>query len=79
MSVPREVRAYISDDRGAMSALAEPSVDAQYAAAFHRWGNLNVDAGEEAEVAARLRAEPEAVVQEVLAALDNWMRHRWQQ
>jgi tetratricopeptide (TPR) repeat protein len=76
VSAPREVPAYIRDDRGAMAAVAEPSVDEQYAAAFRRWGDLDVDGGTEAAVAARLREEPEAVVQEVLAALDAWMLHR---
>jgi serine/threonine-protein kinase len=76
VSVPREVRAFTSDERGVTAALAEPSVDEQYAAAFQRWGGVNIDDGSAADVAARLRQEPEAVVQEVLAALDNWMVHR---
>jgi serine/threonine-protein kinase len=76
VSVPREVYAYTSDGRGVMVPQAEPSVDEQYAAAFHRWGGLDIDSGSAAEVAARLRQEPEAVVQEILAALDNWMLHR---
>jgi tetratricopeptide (TPR) repeat protein/tRNA A-37 threonylcarbamoyl transferase component Bud32 len=79
VAAPREVGAYTSDKRGVMAALAEPSVDEQYAAAFQRWGGLNLDGGSAADVAARLRQEPEAVVQEVLAALDNWMLYRRRQ
>jgi tetratricopeptide (TPR) repeat protein/tRNA A-37 threonylcarbamoyl transferase component Bud32 len=79
VAAPREFHTYTSDERGVMAALAEPSVDEQYAAAFQRWGSLNLDAGSAADVAARLRQEPEAVVQEVLAALDSWMLHRWGQ
>jgi tetratricopeptide (TPR) repeat protein/tRNA A-37 threonylcarbamoyl transferase component Bud32 len=76
VAVPREVRAYTSDERGQVAALAEPSVDEQYAAAFQRWGGLNIDGGAAADVAARLRQEPDAVAQEVVAALDSWMVYR---
>jgi tetratricopeptide (TPR) repeat protein/tRNA A-37 threonylcarbamoyl transferase component Bud32 len=79
VSAPREVTAYAADGRGAVAALAEPSADEQYAAAFQRWGGLNLDAGSATDVAARLRQEPEAVVQEVLAALDSWMMYRREQ
>jgi serine/threonine-protein kinase len=78
VSAPREVRTYTSEDPGRIGAAVEPSIDEQYAAAFYRWGKLDVDRGTEAEVAARLQQEPEAVVQEVLAALDNWMLRRKQ-
>jgi tetratricopeptide (TPR) repeat protein len=78
VSAPREVRAYGDGDVGRMAVQAEPTVDEQYVAAFHRWGNLDIDRGSEAEVAARLRQQPE-VVPEVLAALDSWMRERWRQ
>jgi tetratricopeptide (TPR) repeat protein len=50
-------------------------VDEQYAAAFRRWG-LDVDGTAEAEVVARLGAEPGAVVPELVAALDGWMLER---
>jgi tetratricopeptide (TPR) repeat protein len=50
-------------------------VDEQYAAAFRRWG-LDVDGTAEADVVARLGAEPDAVVQEMIAALDGWMLER---
>jgi serine/threonine-protein kinase len=72
VSVPRETDVYRKGDSGAMVALAGPSVDEQYAAAFRRWG-LDVEATAEADVVARVRQEPEAVVQEVLAGLDGWM------
>src|SRR5262249_19007234 len=49
--------------------------DEQYAAAFRRWG-LDVDGTPEAEVVLRLRQEPDVVVQELIAGLDNWMLER---
>jgi serine/threonine-protein kinase len=55
--------------------LAQPSADEQYAAAFRRWG-LDVDKTLEAEVVARLGAEPDPVVQELVGALDEWMMER---
>ena len=45
--------------------------DDQFADAFLRWG-LNVDRAPDAEVIARLRDQPGVVVQELIAALDNW-------
>ncbi len=74
VSAPRESRAYAAGKGGRMVALAEPSVDEQYAAAFQRWG-LDVERRPEAEVVERLRQEPAVVVQEVLAGLDAWMLH----
>jgi serine/threonine-protein kinase len=59
-------------------APAQPGVDEQYAAAFHRWG-LDVDGAPEDEVVARLGAEPDVVVQELIAALDGWMMERRRQ
>ncbi|PWT90381.1 MAG: hypothetical protein C5B56_05470 [Proteobacteria bacterium] len=59
----------------AVMALAPPSVDAQFADAFRRWG-LDVDAEAEADVIKRLSAEPAPVVQELIAALDAWMMER---
>src|SRR4029077_8822183 len=66
---------YAPDEAGRMAAPAQPSVDEQYAAAFRRWG-LDVDATAEADVVARLGAEPDAVVPELIAALDGWMLER---
>jgi serine/threonine protein kinase/tetratricopeptide (TPR) repeat protein len=78
VSAPQETKPYASDEKGQMIALAEPSVDEQYAAAFRRWG-LDVDGTAEPEVLARLREEPEAMVQEVIAGLDSWMQERRRQ
>ncbi len=61
-----------------MLALAQPGLDEQYAAAFRRWG-LDVDGTAEAEVVARLGAEPDVVVQELIAGLDAWMLERRRQ
>jgi hypothetical protein len=75
VSVPQETSRYTRDEAGQLMLLAQPSVDEQYAAAFLRWG-LDVDGTAEAEVVNRLGAEPNAVVQELIAALDNWMLDR---
>ncbi len=58
--------------------LAQLSLDEQYAVAFRRWG-LDVDGTPEDEVVARLGAEPDVVVQELIAALDDWMLERRRQ
>jgi tetratricopeptide (TPR) repeat protein len=76
VSSPCEIGTYARTGSEGMAALAEPSVDEQYAAAFRRWGDLDVDKGSAAEVAAQFRQQPQVVVQEILAALDNWMLHR---
>jgi serine/threonine-protein kinase len=75
VSVPRETRPITHDKASRPMVLNQPSVDEQYAAAFLRWG-LDMDAMGEGEVVARLRAEPEVVVQELTAALDGWMMAR---
>jgi serine/threonine-protein kinase len=62
---------------GVHVALSQLSVDEQYAAAFRRWG-LEIEGTEEAAVVRRLSAEPEVVVQELIAALDGWMMDRRQ-
>src|SRR5262249_45182744 len=46
-----------------------------FAQAFRRWG-LDVDAVPVAQSAARLTARPNGVVQEVVAALDEWALQR---
>jgi serine/threonine-protein kinase len=73
-----ETGVYQDDGSGAVMALAEPSVEEQYAAAFRRWG-LDVDRTAEAEAAARLGDELEAVRQGAVAGLDAWMLHRRRQ
>jgi serine/threonine-protein kinase len=75
VSAPQEISAYTHDEAGRATLLAQPSVDEQYAAAFRRWG-LDLDSAAEAEVVARLGAEPPVVVQELIAALDGWMMER---
>jgi tetratricopeptide (TPR) repeat protein len=75
VSTPKESRSYQADASGRMMALAQRSVDEQYATAFQRWG-LDVDGTAESAVIARLRQEPVVVVQEVIAGLDNWMLAR---
>jgi serine/threonine-protein kinase len=75
---PQETVAHVSDDRGQLQARARPSVDSQYAEAFQRWG-LDIDGTPESEVIARVQAQPEAVVQEVVAGLDTWMVERRRQ
>jgi serine/threonine-protein kinase len=75
MAAPQEAGADAAEEAGRLAAPAQPSVDEQYAAAFRRWG-LDVDGTAEAEVVARLGAEPDAVVPELIAALDGWMLER---
>src|SRR5262249_4801540 len=72
VSVPLETFVYGQDKASWPMVLAHPGADEQYAAAFRRWG-LDVDGTPEAEVVARLGAEPDAVVQEMIAGLDGWM------
>jgi tetratricopeptide (TPR) repeat protein/tRNA A-37 threonylcarbamoyl transferase component Bud32 len=60
---------------GALLAPRQPSEDEQYAAMFRRWG-LDVDGTAEREISMRLRAEPDVVVDEMIAALDAWMVFR---
>jgi serine/threonine-protein kinase len=74
---PREGRKFRTDDQGFMVALAEPSADEQFAAAFREWG-LDVDATPIEEAAARLKKRPVMVI-EVVAALDEWASERWRQ
>src|SRR5205085_3726847 len=57
---------------------SQKSIDQQFAAAFRRWG-VDVDRTDEATVVARLRDEPKLVQQEVIAALDAWLRDRRQE
>jgi tetratricopeptide (TPR) repeat protein len=75
---PREGPKYRSDAKGTMTALAEPTADEQFAAAFRRWG-LDVDGTAPSEAAAVLKARPAVVVTEVVAALDEWTSERRRQ
>ena len=67
-----ESRTYVHAEAGQSIVLPQRSSDDQYADAFRRWG-LDMDGTPEAEVVARLSAEPDPVVQELIAALDSWM------
>jgi serine/threonine-protein kinase len=60
------------DERGRTPVLAVQSLDEQYVAGFRNWG-IDIDQTKEDDVLARLRAEPDIVLQEVIAGLDNWM------
>jgi serine/threonine-protein kinase len=75
VAAPQDDVADPPDESGRTAAPAQPSADEQYAAAFRRWG-LDVDGTPEDEVVARLSAEPDALVQELIAALDGWMLER---
>jgi serine/threonine-protein kinase len=76
---PREGPKYKSDAKGmAMTAMAEPAADEQFAAAFRRWG-VDVDGAEPGAAAALLKARPPQVVTEVIAALDQWASERRRQ
>jgi eukaryotic-like serine/threonine-protein kinase len=78
VSAPRETADYDPDPRGRGIHVPRPSLDGQYAAAFRHWG-LDVDQSAAAEVVARLREEPEPVLQEIIAGLDSWMLQRQQE
>src|SRR5262245_64271428 len=75
---PQLSKEYARDESGEWRLMAERDRDKQCAAAFRDWG-LDVDGAAEAEVVARLAAEPEPVVQELIAALDSWMMEKWRQ
>jgi tetratricopeptide (TPR) repeat protein len=72
VAAPKESGNYAADESGRMVALAQLSVDEQYAMAFRRWG-LDVDRTPEAQVVRRIRQGPAPVVRAVIAGLDAWM------
>jgi serine/threonine-protein kinase len=77
VSAPRDaVVSKAGEARG--PALAQPSADEQYAAAFRRWG-LDVEGTPDSEVLARLQEEPAPVGDAVSAALDGWALARRRQ
>jgi Flp pilus assembly protein TadD len=78
VSAPQETGGQRRGEVVGALAPAQPSMDEQYAAAFLRWG-LDVGGTPEDEVVARLGAEPDVVVQELIAALDGWMMERRRQ
>ncbi|PWT85229.1 MAG: hypothetical protein C5B58_03390 [Acidobacteria bacterium] len=75
VSAPHETVTFLSKRGSSSFLLAQPGADEQYADAFRRWG-LDIDDTPAAEAVARLSAEPEAVVQEMIACLDSWMLQR---
>jgi eukaryotic-like serine/threonine-protein kinase len=77
LSGPQSSKEYTRDESGQWKLIAGRDMDGQYAAAFRHWG-LDVDGAAEAEVVAQLAAEPEPVVQELIAALDMWALWRRQ-
>src|SRR5262249_21915185 len=73
-SAQGETRGYEQTESGKVMALAEPSVEEQFAAAFRRWDpDLDIDHTPLEEISKRLQSQPPPVVQEVVAALEAWM------
>jgi serine/threonine-protein kinase len=72
---PREGPMYTRDEKDKLMVLAEPTADEQFASAFRDWG-VDVDAVPAEETVKRLKARPNAVVTEVIAALDEWANQR---
>lgn len=68
---PRETDSYRGNERGMVVALALPSPEEQFAAAFRVWG-IDVEKAPLEEVVSRLQAQPGPVVQELVAGLDQW-------
>ena len=74
---PREGPKFVTDERGLLMQLPEPSAEEQFASAFRTWG---VDADQPVEtVLAQLKDRPRTVLVEVIAALDEWASERRQQ
>ena len=72
VSAPHDAWLSHRDEAGWPIAMAQQSVDEQYAAAFRRWG-LDVDASSVAGAAEALSRQPDLIVQELIAGLDSWM------
>jgi serine/threonine-protein kinase len=72
---PDEMETYQRANSGTTLAPAEPLADDQFAAAFRRWG-LDLDAVPPEAARARIQEQPARVVQEVIAALDEWAEVR---
>jgi tetratricopeptide (TPR) repeat protein len=75
VSGSRETSRYKIGESGSMPVV-ELSADAQFAEAFRRWWDLDVDKMPLGEVVQRIRQEPEVVQQDLMAALDVWMLAR---
>jgi tetratricopeptide (TPR) repeat protein len=68
---PQEIEQYHKDDQGRLK-LVEPSQDEQFHNAFLAWG-LDIDRTPTEQAAARLRERRPAFVEEVAAALEEWV------
>jgi tetratricopeptide (TPR) repeat protein len=75
VSEPREPDVHDKDGSGRVMAVAQPTSDEQFAAAFRRWG-VDMDEGTAQHVIAQLGPQPGPVVQEVVAGLDQWSQVR---
>jgi tetratricopeptide (TPR) repeat protein len=76
---PPEAERLPGYDRNGILPLPPPGADEQCAAAFWRWGKLNIDGRADWEVVARLREEPKAIQPMLIACLDRWvLARRWQ-
>jgi serine/threonine-protein kinase len=74
---PRETQTYEKGEKGVMMAVALPSAEEQFASAFRRWNaGLDLDRTPLEKVVTLLQAQPEPVVQEVVAGLDEWALQR---
>jgi eukaryotic-like serine/threonine-protein kinase len=71
----RETGLYRTDEAGRVVMLAQPTAEERFAQAFRSWG-LDIDAVPVGESVSRLKARPNGVVQEVVAALDEWALQR---
>jgi tetratricopeptide (TPR) repeat protein/tRNA A-37 threonylcarbamoyl transferase component Bud32 len=74
---PQETRTYEKGEGGVMAAIVLPSAEQQFASAFRHWdAGLDFDRTPSEQIVAQLQAQPEPVVQEVVAALDEWALER---
>jgi serine/threonine-protein kinase len=75
VTAPYETRRFAQGEGGVMVALAEPTVEEQFARAFRTWG-LDIDPDPLEAVAARLGGQPRPVVEQVVAGLEAWLLDR---
>src|SRR5262249_12607503 len=79
VSAPHETRQYARTESGLMAALAEPTVEEQFATAFRRWDpDLDLDHMPLEEISKRLQSLLRPVLPEVVAGLEAWMIERRQ-
>jgi tetratricopeptide (TPR) repeat protein/tRNA A-37 threonylcarbamoyl transferase component Bud32 len=76
VSAPPEPTYYSrAAEQGRDKILPRSSVEEQYTRAFRRWG-VDVDTTAEAEMVAQWKDQPRPVLEEIIAALDDWMLAR---